>query len=73
MVADADGDAQRVEVLAGVMGVHAVDVEGPQPDALDPGGVAEQADAGDLREARAHALASMPSWAWMRSRPMPSR
>jgi hypothetical protein len=61
MVTDAHRDAARIEELTGVVRVHAVDVERPEPDARRVGvtgacGIAEQADAGDLGESRAHAL-----------------
>ena len=55
MVPDAHRDAARIEELAHIVRVHALDVEGPQPDALGAGGVAQQADARDAAETLAHA------------------
>ena len=56
VVTDPHRDAARVEELAGVVRVDALDVERPEAHALRARRVAEQADARDLREARPHTL-----------------
>ena len=52
VVPDAHGDAAVVEELADVVGVHPVDVEARQADALRAGDRTEHAHAGDGRRGR---------------------
>ena len=70
MVSDAHRDAAGVEVLADVVRVDALEIEGREPDALDAlGRVSEQPHAVDAAQPVSQSALKTRSWAWTASIP----